>query len=103
MDGVVVNSTNNPTFYRHLFGELTSTLDVVIVNEWLKTKVKKFEVIKMSSLVDKNDPETRPAYFHLPIKCVFEMDHKPKKQILSFHSSYLYEKANWTEFVAKAE
>ena len=101
-DCTILNPIEKPTFYRHIFNELvsTSTLDLVVVNENLTTKLSDFEVIEVSGVVG---AETKQSYYHLPVSCTFSFEHKINRQKPSFHSSYLYEKADWSKLINEIE
>ena len=101
-DCTILNPIEKPTFYRHIFNELvsTSTLDLVVVNENLTTKLSDFEVIEVSGVVG---GETKQSYYHLPVSCTFSFEHKINRQKPSFHSSYLYEKADWSKLINEIE
>ena len=104
MDAKILNDAHKPTFYRYIHGDLasTSTLDLIITNETTSTLINKIELKEVSALLDIYS-ETRPSYFHLPITCELKTENLTKKQRTSFHSSYLYDRADWTKWKEKAE
>ena len=101
----IINRANTPTFYRYIFGELSSSsiLDYIITNVECAPKVIDIEIKDMSAVVDRFDRELRPSYFHLPIVAQINFEAKPKKSRTSFHDSFLYERANWGKVIKSIE
>ena len=101
---IILNQRNEPTFYRYIFGQLSSmsTLDYVITNENLSQSTT-LEIRKMSAVVDSLNETTRPSYFHLPLVGTFKFNERPKKQRTSYNGSYLYERANWKKIIENIE
>jgi hypothetical protein len=104
MDAKILNDANKATFYRYIHGELASTsiLDLIIANETTSNKISKIELSEVSPVLDIYSI-TRPSYFHIPLICELKIENIPKKQRTSFHSSYLYDRADWTKWREKAE
>ena len=93
--GKFLNKPNMPTNFTHRNGHFSSssTIDMVIANESLAEKCTKFTTLEISSISNENK-----SYYHLPVFVEFELLIKPKKSRISFHNSFLYEKANWVEY-----
>jgi hypothetical protein len=93
--GAVVNEMGKPTFYRHVNKVLksTSTIDLVLTDERTAKSLKKFETHTVSPVYDK-----KAQYYHVPVTVEFEFGVTLKKERISFHSPFLYDKANWQNF-----
>jgi exonuclease III len=104
MDATVLNDPKEPTFYRYIHGDLASAsiLDLIITNESTSTKFGKIERNMVSPVLDIFS-DTRPSYFHVPIIVELTVEDIPKKQRMSFHSSYLYDRADWNKWGEKVE
>jgi len=96
LKGIFLNPPNKPTFYRHTEGILrsTSTLDLIISDERLAKSLDSFDCLKLSPVYDKDE-----QYYHLPVVCEFNIEVKRRKELLSFHRSFLNAKANWRKFM----
>ena len=90
--GKIINKPNMPTNFTHRHGVLTttSTIDMIIANETLADKCNMITTLEISTV-----SEDEKSYYHLPVYAEFELELKPKKSRISFHKSYLYEKADW--------
>lgn len=86
IDGKIVNDSEAPTFFRYVYGDLSSksTLDLVLVSESLVSKVIKVDTLKVSAAVDSLNELSRPSYFHLPLVPQMNIDEKHKKERTSF-------------------
>jgi endonuclease IV len=73
-------------------------LDLIITNEEISNKMTNIETLMISPVSDRN-----ASIFHVPLITEFELDTKRKKERVSFHASYLYDKTNWNDFVAELE
>ena len=98
--GAVVNEAGKPTFYRHVNQVLksTSTIDLVLTDERSLKSLKKFETHTVSPVYDKE-----AQYYHVPVTVEFEFELTVKKERMSFHSPFLYDKANWKNFLNDLE
>jgi hypothetical protein len=92
--GDVVNK-NCPTFYMYQKGNLisASTLDLVICGESMRKNLAYFEALEISPVFNE-----KASYFHLPIMCSFGIGVRPRKARNSFHSSFIYSRADWRSF-----
>ena len=105
LDSRIMNEKDTPTFFRYVFGSLisTSTIDLVLVNESLASKVVKVDTLKSSAAIDSLNEEGRPSYFHLPLVCEISVEEKLKKERKSFKPSFIYDKANWGKLIMEVE
>ena len=98
--GSCINPVDQPTFFRHIFGELvsTSTLDLILTSEHLTSKLVEFDTKEISAVQD-----DKASYFHVPVTVSFNFNHKPKKKRISYHEAYLYNKVNWKSCIETIE
>ena len=68
-------------------------MDLIITSDRLKQSSCNFEVLNESIVIGKN-----LIWYHAPVICTFKIDISKKKRAKVFHSSYLYEKADWVSF-----
>ena len=87
-NGTIINENFSPTYYQHNY---SSTLDLAIASPQLINHLNSIEIISISSLA-----EYQKVNFHLPVTISFRIEKKPYKKP-SFHSSFIYAKADWDE------
>lgn len=93
-DGKILNNVNMPTNFWNRNGSNTnSIIDLIIANEYLANKCLYCETLEVSAVTNTNQ-----LYYHLPVITEFEVGIKPRKNRISFHKSFLYDKANWPQF-----
>jgi exonuclease III len=96
----VMNSPNLPTYVRENdHGRFyKSIIDLVVASESMAQKMINFETHEISPVYD-----AELKYFHIPLSCEFEVELRPKKERISYHKPFLYDKAKWEELIAQTE